>query len=141
MAYSITDNCIGCGACVGICPTGAVSGEKKSVHQIDGSLCIECSACGRVCPKSAVLDSAGAGVSRLKKKQWLKPRIIVTKCFACENCVEACPASALTMSSEELSLAENYAVLSSPGSCVSCGWCVENCQFDAIVMEVPGEND
>ena len=32
MAYKITDGCIGCGACEGTCPVGAISN--------DGSVCV-----------------------------------------------------------------------------------------------------
>lgn len=141
MAYNIIDSCIGCTACAGICPVGAISGMKKEIHKIDTALCIQCGACGRVCPKGAVLDSLNKPVDRLKKNLWLKPVISVEKCYACENCIAACPAQALSMKSEDLPLTENCAVLSSPEKCVSCGWCVDNCQFDAIRLEVLNAGD
>lgn len=136
MSYSISSQCIGCGACVRVCPTGAISGEKKEHHVIDPALCIECGACGRICPKSCVLDDRGDTVEKVKKSEWLKPVIHADKCYACENCVQACPAGALAMLDEKLPLHENRAVLTFPEKCVSCGWCVTNCLFDAITMEV-----
>jgi ferredoxin len=137
MSYTITDACLGCTACVRVCPTGAIRGEKKAMHVIDAALCIECGACGRVCAKSAVIDDRGTPIERLKKSLWPKPRILRERCHACENCVQACPAGALAMKDEELPLAENFAVLAAADKCVSCGWCESNCLFDAIIMEVP----
>jgi ferredoxin len=140
MYHRIDENCIGCGACKKVCPVSAISGEKKEIHIIDGELCINCSSCGRVCPKNAVTGH-GTVINRLKRNQWLKPKISREKCYACENCVAACPVGALTMADENLPLTENYAVLTQPEICISCGWCYDNCQFYAITMEVLVENN
>lgn len=104
------------------------------MHSISASLCIECGACGRICPESAVLDDQKRTIARMKKTEWPKPLISVELCVACENCVAACPTHALAMADEQLPLAENHAVLAQPAKCVSCGWCKDNCLFDAIEM-------
>ena len=57
MAYKITDGCIGCGACEGTCPVGAISNDG-SVCVIDADTCIECGACAGACP-SATFDKIG----------------------------------------------------------------------------------
>ncbi len=40
--------CIGCGGCVDVCPSGAVSG-----HGLERALCTRCFACTQVCPSGA----------------------------------------------------------------------------------------
>ncbi len=141
MAHSIVSGCIGCGACRKICPTSAVSGSIKELHIIEGVLCIDCGSCGRVCPKGAVRNSYGDAVPRTKRAEWLQPRIIPANCYACENCVAVCPVQALAMKDEHSPLIRNHAVLAKSDKCISCGWCRDNCQFSAIVMEVPGEGN
>ncbi|MEA2082925.1 MAG: NADH-quinone oxidoreductase subunit NuoF [Thermodesulfobacteriota bacterium] len=49
------DLCNGCGACVRVCPSSAISGKKKKPHHIDTSACIRCGACYDICKFKAVL--------------------------------------------------------------------------------------
>ncbi|MDD4679323.1 MAG: NADH-quinone oxidoreductase subunit NuoF [Clostridia bacterium] len=47
--------CKGCGLCVKVCPTDAISGERRSPHVIDQSKCIKCGACMEKCPFKAIV--------------------------------------------------------------------------------------
>lgn len=54
MAYKIDKNvCIGCGACVGACPVGAISPDEDGKMVIDKEKCISCGTCYAVCPVGA----------------------------------------------------------------------------------------
>jgi len=56
ITYSIEPAlCDGCHACVHVCTTEAILGEKKDVHTIDAAKCIKCGACLEVCQPKAVL--------------------------------------------------------------------------------------
>ncbi len=55
MKYVIdSENCVGCTACSRVCPVGAVSGEKKEIHEINTSICIKCGACEEKCKFNAI---------------------------------------------------------------------------------------
>jgi NADH-quinone oxidoreductase subunit F len=54
ISYSINENCVGCQACVQVCPEKAITGQKKQRHTIDTTKCIKCGACRSICKCEAV---------------------------------------------------------------------------------------
>jgi NADH:ubiquinone oxidoreductase subunit F (NADH-binding)/NAD-dependent dihydropyrimidine dehydrogenase PreA subunit len=48
------DKCTGCGACQRVCPSDAISGEKKKPHKIDKTKCIKCGSCYETCNFEAI---------------------------------------------------------------------------------------
>jgi len=50
------DKCTHCGACVTICPTGALFSDKKTMQVIfDAEKCIACELCVKTCPPRAMV--------------------------------------------------------------------------------------
>jgi NAD-dependent dihydropyrimidine dehydrogenase PreA subunit len=56
------EKCIGCGACVEVCPHAVIgiNGANRAWIQ-DMDACMECGACSRNCPTEAVSVQAGVG--------------------------------------------------------------------------------
>ena len=54
MAKATVDQsvCVGCEACVGVCPVSAIAVEDGKAH-VDADTCVECGACVATCPVSA----------------------------------------------------------------------------------------
>ena len=54
LRYEILAECVGCGACLKVCPVDAIIGEKKEMHIIEQEKCIKCGQCYKVCKFEAV---------------------------------------------------------------------------------------
>jgi len=48
--------CAGCGACVNICPYGAIKIGEDSKAIIDKKKCQNCGKCKEVCPFNAIIE-------------------------------------------------------------------------------------
>jgi Fe-S-cluster-containing hydrogenase component 2 len=47
------DTCVGCEACVSVCPTSAIS-VNDGKASVDEDVCVECGACVSTCPVGAI---------------------------------------------------------------------------------------
>ena len=56
--YLITDCCIGCGTCLGVCPQNCISGGSVP-FVIEQEHCLHCGNCFRDCPVSAIEKLGG----------------------------------------------------------------------------------
>jgi NADH-quinone oxidoreductase subunit F len=54
IAYSVTDDCIGCTLCAQHCPSDAIAMTPYEKHAIDAAKCVRCDTCRQVCPVDAV---------------------------------------------------------------------------------------
>ena len=86
-----TEECVGCGKCVFICPFGAIEAKDLGTPKIDLDLCVGCGACALVCPHGAIqlegyeLNNIITMISRLgetakKLKERGKAPIILAFC-------------------------------------------------------------
>ncbi|OFZ82719.1 MAG: NADH dehydrogenase [Bdellovibrionales bacterium RIFOXYD1_FULL_53_11] len=53
--YRIKDNCNGCTACVKVCPTNAITGQRKQQHSITQDKCVKCGRCYLKCNFDAIV--------------------------------------------------------------------------------------
>ncbi|MBR2675657.1 MAG: 4Fe-4S binding protein [Solobacterium sp.] len=49
--------CIGCGACVGVCPVTALSLDDEGKSECNADTCISCLSCVGTCPVSAIKEA------------------------------------------------------------------------------------
>lgn len=53
-AFICREDCVACGCCVKVCPTGAVSVFGGSYAVLAGEKCVGCGRCAAECPASVI---------------------------------------------------------------------------------------
>ena len=140
MTHSISDVCVGCGACLRVCPVDAIEGLPKQLHIIDPDICIDCGACGIVCPVSCISDQKGVLYQFLKPRQ--RPRAVVhpESCSGCQYCISICPFDCLEL---QVKPGEAFATATSmvvrPNKCTACRLCIDVCPRETIELEYPAQ--
>ncbi len=134
MSFIINESCKGCNACVKICPTKAIAGEKKERHVIDAVLCIECGACGRTCPEGSIENELGHACQMIKRSAWPKPTLDKKKCSSCGICIDACPVGCLALTQAGEDGIHPYPYLRDAKVCIACEFCMTSCPNEAISM-------
>ncbi len=132
MPYTITSDCVGCGACAKKCPEHAITGERKQQHHIESLFCTECGTCFNTCPRGAILDPNG-NQSPAKGKRFRKIAHIESSiCAACKTCLLHCPQEAIIV--QKRGLLSGKACSVNPENCVGCGECKKLCIMNAITI-------
>ena len=74
---TITDKCIGCGACKRACPVDCIVGEPKKHHYIDYNRCTHCGQCMAVCPVNAI--TAGDNTLKFMRDLATPNKLVITQ--------------------------------------------------------------
>lgn len=71
VAFIHEEQCIGCTACIKVCPVDAIVGATKQSHTVIANICTDCSACLKPCPVDCIEMIPVA--DSLYTWQWVKP--------------------------------------------------------------------
>lgn len=74
---TITEKCIGCGACKRVCPVDCIIGERKQQHYIDYNRCTHCGQCISVCPVDAI--TAGDNTFKFLRDLATPNKVVITQ--------------------------------------------------------------
>lgn len=64
------ERCIGCGACVEVCPQQVFVMEGGATSLVDRDGCMECGACANNCPVGAIEVRPGVGCAAYVIQKW-----------------------------------------------------------------------
>lgn len=114
--------CIGCGACVQVCPNHAIEMTDGLPH-IDPAKCDACAMCVQACARDIIRICDSDKPIRVRCSSTYNAdyakMICQSSCIGCGACVKACPAGAIKV-------AANLAYIKYR-DCLSCGKCITAC--------------
>ncbi len=139
--------CLGCGICVGVCPTSAINlgpilPIARGLLEIDNiniiaDKCALCGICASSCPFGALkFQLEGKEISQMESyPHWTHAtNINEGYCIYCQACQNTCPQDAITVT-RTLPTRKNLVsgeIEVDTDECVYCGICEEICPTDAI---------
>lgn len=146
-------NCVGCGICVGVCPTdslrlgpivpiarGLIEMDLISVNE---DSCVFCGLCSISCPFDALslsIDSENIRDSDNYPSWDVESKVDCDECIYCGRCYSICPTDAILF---ERNLPDSISLVRGEISideeeCIFCSFCEELCPAEAIeIKNVP----
>ncbi|NPA62573.1 MAG: 4Fe-4S dicluster domain-containing protein [Methanococci archaeon] len=125
------DKCIGCGKCVDVCPTDAITYNNKLHIVINKEKCVFCGKCKEVCPTNAIVIirlrceiKEDAKIIEVDKYEFID--YISERCASCLVCLRNCPFNAIKEYEDKIRIDIN--------KCELCGKCEEICPLNAIIL-------
>ena len=120
--------CVGCGNCIAVCESGAISWNENGTAQVDEKMCTACGACVKVCRQEVIHIHQGANYIVVKcsneDKGKAAKEVCRVSCIGCGICEKICTAEAVKV--------VNFCAVIDEKLCLSCGMCAVNCPRHAI---------
>ncbi|MCZ3365308.1 MULTISPECIES: tungsten-dependent formylmethanofuran dehydrogenase subunit FwdF [Methanobacterium] len=150
-----SENCIGCGICVDICPTNSLKlGPvlpiargllKMDYVSVNEDTCALCGLCASACAFKAMKCSInGEDMAKMEVyPKWSHETVVNDDaCAYCRKCESVCPRDAITVTRtlpkrSDLVIGE---IEIKEDECINCGICEEMCPAEAIKIKETGKN-
>jgi energy-converting hydrogenase A subunit Q len=136
-ATVIEESCIGCTACMNVCPTKTIELEMPSPVHI-GNECVYCGKCVEACPFEAIslkeehFETRNDRIFYIRKSlegpRTGEVKVDSESCQLCGVCVNKCPVDAMTIADDK--------VVVDTEKCILCGACEARCPLNAVRLKI-----
>lgn len=146
----IDNNCVGCGICVGVCPTeslklGSIVLIARGLIEMDfldinEDSCVFCGLCSVACPFDALsLTVDGIDIKDIDSYPYwdVESKIHRKECIYCGRCYQICPHDAIIFKRNlpnPVDLVRGEIDIDNE-QCIYCSFCVEMCPAGAITIK------